>query len=110
MRLVSSILSLGQDSWTGHRTVELEGPARVTPLQIASEFTKVLGRTIRTEIVPRESWKALFDAQGMNNPAPRIAMLDGFNQGWIEFEGAPETIRKGKTSIGTVIRALVERT
>jgi uncharacterized protein YbjT (DUF2867 family) len=99
-----------QDRWTGHRTVELEGPTRITPLQIASEFTKILGRPIRIEIVPRDSWKGLFDAQGMKNPGPRIAMLDGFNQGWIEFESAPGMIRKGKTSIGSVIRALGERT
>jgi hypothetical protein len=25
-------------------------------------------------------------SQGMKNPAPRAQMLDGFNEGWIEFE------------------------
>jgi hypothetical protein len=31
-------------------------------------------------------------------------MLDGFNQGWIEFEATP---RKGETTIDTVLTALV---
>jgi alpha-acetolactate decarboxylase len=33
-------------------------------------------------------------------------MLDGLNEGWIEFE---ETPRHGTTAIGTVLRQLVAR-
>jgi hypothetical protein len=42
---------------------------------------------VRIDAVPRESWGALFRSQGMRNPIPRIQMLDGFNEGWIVFEG-----------------------
>ncbi|MDY0884167.1 hypothetical protein ACFPL7_01760 [Dongia soli] len=35
-------------------------------------FTKILGRPVYAEAVPRESWGALFKAQGMNDPMPRI--------------------------------------
>jgi NAD(P)H dehydrogenase (quinone) len=93
-----------QEQWTGRRVVELEGPARVTPKQIAAAFALILGHPVLTQPVPRDSWEALFRSQGMQNPTPRAQMLDGFNQGWIEFEATP---RKGETTIDTVLTALV---
>ena len=36
---------------------------------------------------------------------PRIRMLDGFNEGWIEFEGDS---RKGEVALETALRALIE--
>ena len=95
-----------QETWTGHRTVELEGPHRVTPHQIATTFSKVLDRPVRAEVVPHETWKRLFDSQGMKNPGPRIRMLDGFNEGWIDFEGVSI---KGSIEFETVLRTLVEQ-
>ena len=94
-----------QETWTGHRIVELEGPHRVTPREIATTFSKVLDRPVRAEVVPHETWKSLFESQGMKNPGPRIRMLDGFNEGWIDFEGAPI---KGSTGIETVLRKLID--
>jgi uncharacterized protein YbjT (DUF2867 family) len=94
-----------QEKWTGHRIVELEGPRRVTPHEIATAFSKVLDRPVRAEVVPHETWRSLFESQGMKNPEPRIRMLDGFNEGWIDFEGASN---KGSTEIETVLRKLVE--
>ena len=61
---------------------------------------------MRAVAVPRASWEEIFRAQGMKNPLPRIRMLDGFNEGWIEFEGPS---RKGETTIETVIAELVRR-
>ena len=55
---------------------------------------------------PHETWKRLFESQGVKNPGPRIRMLDGFNEGWIDFEGASI---KGSTEIETVLRKLVEQ-
>ena len=54
-------------------------------------------------------WEALFRSQGMKNPTPRIRMLDGFNDGWIEFESSGADIVKGKTKLETVLRGLVAR-
>jgi hypothetical protein len=59
--------------------------------------------------VPRESWEALFKSQGMKNPIPRIRMLDGFNEGWIEFEGGEVGSQKGNESLESVLKALIER-
>jgi NAD(P)H dehydrogenase (quinone) len=45
----------------------------------------------------------------MNNPTPRIQMLDGFNEGWIEFERGESGSVKGKITLETVLRGLIER-
>jgi uncharacterized protein YbjT (DUF2867 family) len=98
-----------QKQWSGARVVELEGPGRVTPNEIANTFAKILERPVRMEIVPRASWESLFRSQGMTNPTPRIQMLDGFNEGWMEFEGGEANVRKGSTHLETVLQALVDR-
>jgi len=98
-----------QETWKGHRVVELEGPQRVTPNEIAATFADLLGIPVRVEAVPRDTWEALFRSQGMKNPAPRIRMLDGFNEGWIEFESRQAGSRKGNVALKTVLKSLVER-
>jgi NAD(P)H dehydrogenase (quinone) len=103
-RLAAALL---QQTWSGRRIVELEGPRRVTPNDIARGFSGILGRPVRMEAVPRETWGALFTAQGMKDPIPRIQMLDGFNEGWIEFEGGEAGSIKGETRLETVLRDLV---
>jgi uncharacterized protein YbjT (DUF2867 family) len=93
--------------WIGKRIVELEGPKWVTQNGIAAELSKALHRPVRAEAVPRENWGAIFRAQGMRDPIPRIQMLDGFNEGWIKFEGGDAPLVKGKVSLAEVIRQLV---
>jgi len=44
----------------------------------------------------------------MKNPTPRVEMLDGFNQGWIDFAGGERGSRKGAIEIETVLKGLVE--
>jgi NAD(P)H dehydrogenase (quinone) len=105
-RLAADLL---QETWDGHRVIELEGPHRVTPTEIAATFANLLGRPVKVEAVPRDTWEALFKSQGMKNPEPRIQMLDGFNEGWIEFEGKEVGSRKGKVTLETVLRTLIER-
>jgi uncharacterized protein YbjT (DUF2867 family) len=96
-----------QETWVGRRIVELEGPRRVTPDEIAATFGRLLGRPVRCRAVPRETWEELFRSQGMRNPTPRMRMLDGFNQGWIDFEGAPGEVRKGRVELDAALAALV---
>jgi tRNA pseudouridine-54 N-methylase len=72
-------------------------------------FARVLGRDVRMDVVPRATWEALFKSQGMKNPMPRVQMLDGFNEGWIDFEGDASSTRKGTVSLDTVLRALIAR-
>src|SRR6476646_8002909 len=97
-----------QEKWEGHRVIELEGPTRVTPNQIATTLAKLLGKPVRMKVVPRESWDALFRSQGTKNPVPRIRMLDGFNENWIEFARGKSGSQKGSTSLETVLQSVIE--
>ena len=97
-----------QEKWSGRRVVELEGPQRVAPNEIGSTFAKLLGRPVRMETVPRESWEGLFRSQGTKNPLPRMRMLDGFNEGWIEFENGQAGSQKGSVGLESVLKALIE--
>lgn len=103
-RLAAELL---RQPWSGTRIVELEGPVRVSANDLAQAFAVVLGRPVRVNIVSRDSWEALFRAQGMKNPLPRIRMLDGFNEGWIEFSDQGRSAVKGDTPLLDVITALV---
>jgi uncharacterized protein YbjT (DUF2867 family) len=96
------------EDWNGTRVVELEGPVRVSPNDLAEAFASVLGRPVHVEIVPRASWETLFVSQGMKNPTPRIRMLDGFNEGWIEFADQGRSAIKGKTPLAEVIAKLMK--
>jgi NAD(P)H dehydrogenase (quinone) len=98
-----------QQEWQGVRVVELEAARRVTPLEIGATFARLLGRPVAVEAVPRETWDALFRSQGMKNPEPRIRMLDGFNEGWIEFERGPLASLKGIVTLDTVLEGLLAR-
>jgi NAD(P)H dehydrogenase (quinone) len=98
-----------QQNWSGCRVVELEADHRISPNEAAATFAKVLGKPVMAQVVPRETWASLFMSQGMKHPQPRIRMLDGFNEGWIEFEGSSVDIIKCKTALETVLRELVAR-
>jgi NAD(P)H dehydrogenase (quinone) len=92
------------EQWQGRRIVELEGPERITPNQIAATFAELLAQPVRMEAVPRATWRDIFSVQGAIDPEPRMRMLDGFNQGWIEFAG---TARKGEVALATVLKQLL---
>lgn len=96
-----------QQDWSGVRTIELESAHRITPNEIGSTFAKIFGRPVQVEAIPRNKWEEIFLMHGMKNPTPRMQMIDGFNQGWIEFEGGEENSFKGETSLEAVLRLLV---
>jgi uncharacterized protein YbjT (DUF2867 family) len=98
-----------QQTWSGRRIVELEGPRRISPDDIAGVLAGLLGKPVRMAVVPRDAWAELFAAQGMHNPTPRMQMLDGFNAGWISFAGGAAESRQGTVDAETVLRGLVAR-
>jgi NAD(P)H dehydrogenase (quinone) len=104
-RMAAALL---QESWNGVRIVELEGPSRYSAADIGRAFAAALGREVRMEPVPRETWEKLFRSQRMKNPMPRIRMIDGFNEGWIDFERAGEH-RRGTVTLETVIIGLTSK-
>ena len=100
-----------QPTWTGNRSLELEGPRRYSPLEAAEVFTKLLKRTVAVRAVPRSAWASVFEHQGTpkDRTTPRIEMLDGFNSGWIDFERAGTEPLKGLRSLEEVLAALIQK-
>jgi len=97
-----------QEDWAGHRIVELQAE-RVTPNAIASAFAKALDRSVRAEAAPRAHWEEIFRSEGMRNPFPRMQMVDGFNEGWIDFPNCGAEARPGWIDIDGAIAALVRK-
>ncbi|MEX3944048.1 NmrA family NAD(P)-binding protein [Paraburkholderia sp. BR10937] len=102
-RLAAELL---QETWSGTRVVELEGPRRVSANDMASAFARVFGRPVRAVAVNRQEWESRFQAQGMKHPLPRMRMLDGFNEGWICFSKPADEILRGHVELDTVLEAL----
>jgi NAD(P)H dehydrogenase (quinone) len=95
--------------WSGRKVVEIEGPARYSPADLASILAQALHRPVKPVAVPPQTWEETFRQQGTIDPSPRIDMLNGFNNGWIDFEGAPGEHLAGETTMEEAIAALLPR-
>ncbi|WP_254058415.1 NmrA family NAD(P)-binding protein [Dyella sp. S184] len=97
------------ETWRGRRVIELEGPRRYSPLDMAQALAAVFERDVEATALPRAQWAARFEAEGMpaGRTGPRIAMLDGFNSGWIGFEGGAVEHKHGHIPLGYVVDELV---
>ena len=101
--------ALLQEDWEGARVVELEAAHRVSPAALANAFAKALAQPVQAQAVPQDRWESIFRAQGMKNPTPRMQMLDGFNDGWIDFPNRGASARKGPIGIDQAIATLIQR-
>jgi len=99
-----------QQEWTGNRYPELEGPRRYSAVDAAASFSRFLDRPVQAVTVPRETWAALFESQGMapDRTAPRIEMLDGFNSGWIDFDPQAAEHHRGRHTLEDVLRSVLK--
>lgn len=97
------------ETWFGRRVIEVEGPRRYSPLDMAQALAAVLEHDVETIAIPREQWAARFEDEGMpaDRTGARIAMLDGFNSGWIGFEKGTTEHVSGRIPLGYVADELV---
>jgi NAD(P)H dehydrogenase (quinone) len=97
------------ETWLGRRAIELEGPQRYSPNDLAAALAAVLEHDVEAFAVPRDQWMTRFVDEGMpaDRTGPRIAMLDGFNSGWIDFEGGAAEHVRGGIPLGYVADELV---
>lgn len=97
-----------RESWTGIRYIEVSGPRRYSPLEIAAAFSRALRRRVEAVAVPRESWISNFVAQGApeDHTAPLVEMIDAFNSGWADFGAAGAEHFVGTTELQEVIDEL----
>ena len=91
----------------GVRIIELGGPKKYSGNDLAAAFASVLNHPVQAVAVPRESWETMFRAQGMQHPEARMRMLDGFNEGWIDFVREGTELHVGSTTLEDVLEALV---
>jgi len=98
---------LAGPAWSGRRVVELEGPRRYSPNDLALALSQVVRRPVQPRAVPREQWEPAFQAQGAPPAAAmlRAQMLDGFNTGHVDFGGESEHVR-GSVSLDEAVAKL----
>ena len=93
-----------QESWHGRRIIELEGPRAYAPNDLAATLSSLLGRRVEAAAVPRDQWSANFESGVPGAAALRVEMLDGFNKGWIVFEGGEAEHMRGETQLEDVLK------
>ncbi len=107
-KLVADVL---QEDCIGQRVIELEGPRRYSPNDVAKAFASILGRDVHAEILPPVEWQATYLSWGLT---PRSAsamaeMLNGFNSGWIAYEKSDDQTTHGATTLEAVLSKLVSK-
>jgi NAD(P)H dehydrogenase (quinone) len=95
-----------REDWSGVRIVELSGPQKYSPRDEAAAFAAALGRDVKVVEVPRAEWEQRFRREGMQHPEARIRMLDGFNEGWIDFQCEGTERRTGTVEFAQVLSEL----
>jgi NAD(P)H dehydrogenase (quinone) len=99
------------DAARGPGIVELEGPRRYAPSDVAGAFAKVLGRPVEAQILPPSDWLGAYAQWGLT---PRSAeamsdMLTAFNSGHIVFEGSEADTMHRPTTLDQVLADLAGR-
>jgi len=99
------------DTTRDHGVVELEGPRRYAPNDVAEALARVLGRPVEAQILPPSERLSAYAQWGLT---PRSAeamseMLAGFNSGHIVFEQSEAGTMRGPTTLEQVLADLAGR-
>ena len=100
-----------QQVWSGRRIVELEGPNRYSPNDIAKAFSTALGRRISTVAVPRDDWESLFK-KAREPPIRRPELRCSTASTRIGFPSKrkpPATHITGRIDLQSVIQTLIDQ-
>ncbi len=100
-----------QETWTGERVLEVDGPQGGTDLlEAAAAFGGALGREVKAVQLPEALWQNVLEGMGM--PADRtglyIEMVKSFNSGWIHFGNSGTETFHGQTTIEVFAQGLVK--
>jgi NAD(P)H dehydrogenase (quinone) len=101
-----------QESWTGERVLEVDGPQGGTDLlETAAAFGGALGREVKAVQLPEAVWQSVLEGMGMpaNRTGLYIEMVKSFNSRWIHFGNPGTETFHGQTTIAAFVRGLVKQ-
>ena len=98
------------EDWTGKRVVELGGPEDWSAGDVAAAFAEVLGRPVRSMLVPPEQRAALLAQEGVPAEVANalLGMYEGIASGLFARESNSEH-RRGTISLTTAIERMVAK-
>lgn len=98
------------EDWTGKRVVELGGPEDCSAADVAAAFAEVLGRPVRSLLVPAERRGALLTQEGVPAEVANalLGMYEGIASGLFARESNSEH-RRGTISLTTAIERMVAK-
>jgi uncharacterized protein YbjT (DUF2867 family) len=101
----SEVANLLTSAWDGKLYVELG--SMVSPDEMAVQLGEVLGREVKAQAIPRDTWVAALGQVGVPEDSTWAyeEMIEGVNSGWIDFgaEGARRV--EGRTTAKQVFLA-----
>ncbi|MGF1767329.1 NmrA family NAD(P)-binding protein [Enterovibrio makurazakiensis] len=104
-RIAAEILC---ENWDGTRIIELEGPDRYSPNEVAVILTKALDKMIKPITIPESDWIQFISGQDFSTVAIAgfIEMTQGLNSKHIAFGNSNIERRQGTVSLDTVVSAM----
>jgi hypothetical protein len=87
----------------------VEGPRRVSLIDVARAFSAVVGREIVADAVPRTAWSPMLQRAGLsaNHVQLLTELYDAVNAGQIDVEKGVSEQRFGKTELHDVFASLL---
>lgn len=83
----------------------VEGPKRYSPNDVAAAFADALGRAVRVDVIPRETWEDAYRSLGFSDAAAHsYARMTALTADGPEY---PEDPIRGSISLQTYISKLV---
>jgi uncharacterized protein YbjT (DUF2867 family) len=93
----------------GHSVIELEGPARHAPGDVAKTLTEITGKALEVQFAPEEAIVPTFLGFGFSAHMSELyrEMIVGMNAGTMVFEGGAAIHVTGKTPLRDVLSRLL---
>jgi len=104
----TTVADILRQHWSGRRVIELEGPRRYAPHDVAAAFSTVLQRPVEAQVLLPAEWHSAFLSWGLTHRSAQAMaeMLNGFNSGWIAYEESEAEIVQGATPLEAVLAKL----
>jgi NAD(P)H dehydrogenase (quinone) len=99
------------DGEVSPRIVSIEGPQRISALDVARKLSELSGRAVAAQALPRQAWTAMLLRAGLSfNHAQLITDLyDTHNDGRIDVEAGVGERRFGTTPLAEVLASILPR-